>query len=171
MSKHASFLYFIYLLFLHPNVFAQAQQSSLSTPFLVVWLAHNLLITLPTSSPAFLFQFELKITFQPVHFFTYIHTFFSLNMSQYVSFRFMFHVPHLIARLSRAIQHIFRRLAGTQYTDSITCLANTHFVLVCTNYPNFASLLTFMSLNISVCVSFPMFHVFPSQRAPIDPAV
>ena len=41
-------------------------------------------------------------------------------MSEYVSFCFMFHVPHLLARLSRAIQHIFRHLAGAQYTDCIT---------------------------------------------------
>ena len=41
-------------------------------------------------------------------------------MSEYVSFCFMFHVPHLLARLSRAIQHIFSRLVGAQYTDCIT---------------------------------------------------
>ena len=63
----------------------------------------------------------------------------------------MFHVPHLLVRLSRAIQHIFSRLAGTQYTDCITCLTSTHFVWVCTHHPNFASLLIFMSLNMSIC--------------------
>ena len=41
-------------------------------------------------------------------------------MSEYVLFCFMFHVPHLLARLSRAIQHIFSRLVGAQYTDCIT---------------------------------------------------
>ena len=91
-------------------------------------------------------------------------------MSEYVSFCFMFHVPHLLAKPSRAIQHIFSHLAGTKYTDCITCLASTHFGWVCTNHPNFASLLIFMSLSMSICVSFPMFHVFPSQRAPIGPA-
>ena len=93
--------------------------------------------------------------------FLYIHTFFSLNMSEYVSFCFMFHVPHLIARLIRAIhQHIFSRLAGTQYTDCITCLANTHFVLVCTNYPNFTSLHIFLHLNmVCVCIIPNVLHL------------
>ena len=44
-------------------------------PFLVAWLAHNLLITLPASPPAFLFQFEHTIASQPVHLFhTYTHS-------------------------------------------------------------------------------------------------
>ena len=34
---------------------------------------------------------------------SYIHPLFRLNMSEYVLFHFMFHVPHLIVRLSRAI--------------------------------------------------------------------
>ena len=93
-----------------------------------------------------------------------------LNMSQYLSFCFMFDVPHPLARLSRVIQHIFSRLAGAQYSDCITYLANTHFVWVCTNHPNFASLFIFMILNMSVCALFPMLHVFPSQHVPIHPA-
>ena len=91
-------------------------------------------------------------------------------MSEYVSFCFMLHVPHLLARLSRAIQQIFIRLASAQYTDYITCLASTHFVWICTNHPNLANLLIYMSLNMSICVLFPKFYVFPSQRAPIGPA-
>ena len=51
-------------------------------------------------------------------------------MSEYVLFCFMFHVPHVLARVSRAIQHIFSQLAGTQYTECITYLASTHFVYV-----------------------------------------
>ena len=85
---------------------------------------------------------------------SHIHTHSLVWMSEYVSFCFMFHVPHLLARLSRAIQHIFSHLAGAQYTDCITCLSSTHFVWVC----------------MSICVSFPMFHVFLSQHAPIGPA-
>ena len=52
--------------------------------------------------------------------FTHIHRFFSLNLSEYVSFCFMFHAPHLLARLSKAIQYIFSHLAGAQYTICIT---------------------------------------------------
>ena len=55
-----------------------------------------------------------------------------------------------IARLRRTIhQHIFSRLSGAQFTDCITCLSNTHFVL-----------------NMPVYISFPMFRIFPSQCAP-----
>ena len=53
--------------------------------------------------PAVLFQFEH--TLSQFTCFTHIHTFFSLNMSEYISFLFMFHVAHLLARLSRAIQY------------------------------------------------------------------
>ena len=91
-------------------------------------------------------------------------------MSEYVSFCFMFHVPHLLARLNRAIQHIFSCLASAQFTDCITCLTSTHFVWVCTNHLNFASFVISMSLNMSICVLFPMFYVFPSQRATTGPA-
>ena len=125
---------------------------------------------LPPHQP-FCFSLSTQSPFSQFTCFTYIHKFFSLNMSEYVSFCFMFHVPDLIVRLSRAIhQHIFSRPAGTQYTDCITYLAITHFVLVCTNYPNFASLLIFSGLNMSVYVLFPMFHILPSQRAHIGPA-
>ena len=92
-------------------------------------------------------------------------------MSEYVPFCFTFHVSHLIARLSKTIhQHIFSCLVGAQYTDCIICLTNTHFVWICTNYLNFASLLISMSLNRSVCAVFPMFHIFPSQRTLTAPA-
>ena len=84
----------------------QAQQNDLPTPFLVAWPAHIFLITLPASPPAILFQFEHSITSQPVQLFHLVHTFFSLNMSKYVLFCFMFHVLHMLARLSGAIQHI-----------------------------------------------------------------
>ena len=137
----------------------QAQQNDLPTPFLVAWPAHIFLITLPASPPAILFQFEHSITSQPVQLFHLVHTFFSLNMSKYVLFCFMFHVLHLLARLSGAIQHIFNHLAGAQYTDCITCLASTHFAWVYTNHPNFASLLVFMSLNMPTCVLFPIFFM------------
>ena len=47
--------------------------------------------------------------------------------------------PH---RLSRAVhQHFFSRLTCAQFNDSITCLANTYFILVCTDYYIFAILL------------------------------
>ena len=52
-------------------------------------------------APAVLFQFEH--TLSQFTCFTHIRTFFSLNMSEYISFLFMFHVAHLLARLSRAI--------------------------------------------------------------------
>ena len=65
--------------------------------------------------PAILFQFEH--TLSQFTCFTHIHTFFSLNMSEYILFLFMFHVVHLLVRLSRAIQHNFSRLAGAQFTD------------------------------------------------------
>ena len=68
----------------------------------------------------FCFSLSAQSSLSQFTYFTHIHSFFSLNMSEYVSFCFMFHVPHLLARLSRAIQHIFRRLAGAQYTDCIT---------------------------------------------------
>ena len=92
-------------------------------------------------------------------------------MSEFISFCFVFHVPHLIARLSRTIHpHIFSRLTGAQYTDCVTCLAKTRSVLVCTNYPSFTSSLTFLSLNMSLYVLFPMFHIFSLQHVPIGPA-
>ena len=66
-----------------------------------------------------------------------------------------------IARLSRAIyEQICSCLAGTQFDDCMTCLANIDFVLVCTNYQNLTSLLMFLSFNISVYVSFPCFISF-----------
>ena len=125
----------------------QAQQNDLPTPFLVAWPAHIFLITLPASPPAILFQFEHSITSQPVQLFHLVHTFFSLNMSKYVLFCFMFHVLHLLARLSGAIQHIFNHLAGAL------------FAWVYTNHPSFASLLVFMSLNMPTCVLFPIFFM------------
>ena len=92
-------------------------------------------------------------------------------MRFYISFICHLFILVCSQRLSRAIyQPIFSRLAGTQFADCITYLANTHFVLVCTNYPNFASLLIFSGLNMSVYVLFPMFHILPSQRAHIGPA-
>ena len=63
-------------------------------PFLVAWLAHNLLSVLPTLPPTILFQFEHTIAFQPVHLF-YIYTFFPLNMSKHVSFLSFTHFPFL----------------------------------------------------------------------------
>ena len=103
---------------------------------------------------------------------SHIYTFFSLNMSEHVSFLCfilcLFSVYLCPHRLSRATyQHIFSRLVGAQFADCITCLANTYFVLVCTGYYIFASLLIFLSLNMSVYVSFLLFHIFPSQCAPI----
>ena len=111
-------------------------------PFLVAWPAHNLLITLPASHQPFCFSLSTLSPLSQFTCFTHIHTFFSLNFSEYVSFCFMFHVPHLLARLSGAIQHIFSCLAGAQYTDCNTCLPSTYFIWVCTNHLNFASSLT-----------------------------
>ena len=91
----------------------------------------------------------------------HIYTFLSLNMPEHVFFLFHIHLPFsipvcLMARLSRAIhQQIFSRLASTQFTDCMTCPTDTHFLLVCTDYHNFASLLIFLSLNMSVYASFP----------------
>ena len=63
--------------------------------------------------------------------------------------------PH---RLSRAIhQHFFSRLTCAQFTDSINCLTNTYFILVCTDYYIFVILLIFLNLIMSVYVSFPCF--------------
>ena len=135
MSEHASFLYFVHLSFLHQSALPKAQQSDLPVPVLVAWSSHNLMIPLHASPPTVLVWFE-QVQFTC---FTYIHTFFSLNMSEHVWFCFTFHVARLIASLNRAIhQHIFSHLAGTQYIDYITCLANKHFFLA-----NFASLLIF----------------------------
>ena len=94
---------------------------------------------------------------------SHIYTFFSLNMSEHVFFLRYMHLPFLhpsvpIARLGRAISHqIFSCLAGAQFADCMTCLTNIHFLLVCTDYKNFASLLIFLSLNMSVYASFPCF--------------
>ena len=94
---------------------------------------------------------------------SHIYTFFSLNMSEYVSFLRYIHLPFLhpsvpIARLGRAIRHqIFSCLAGAQFADCMTWLTNMHFLLVCIDYQNFASLLIFLSLNMSVYASFPCF--------------
>ena len=94
------------------------------------------------------------------HFFSVLHPF-AFSPSQCAP----------IARLSRAIhQHILSHLAGAQFTDCITCPSNTHFVLICTDYHNFTRLLIFFSLNMSVYVSFPMFHIFPFQCATIGSA-
>ena len=56
MFKRASFLYLIYVPFLHPSVLPQAQQSYSLNPFLVAWPVHNLLITLPASHQLFCFS-------------------------------------------------------------------------------------------------------------------
>ena len=90
-------------------------------------------------APAVLFQFEHTLSqltcSTHTHTHTHTHTLFSLNMSENISFLFMFHVAHLLARLSRAIQHNFSPLAGTQFSDCYMCLPSTHFVWVCTNHP------------------------------------
>ena len=91
----------------------------------------------------------------------HIYTFLSLNMSEHVFFLFHIHLPFsipvcLMARLSRAIhQQIFSCLASKQFADCMTCPTDTHFLLVCTDYHNFDSLLIFLSLNMSVYASFP----------------
>ena len=103
--------------------------------FLVAWPAYDLPITLPASHQPFCFSLSTQPPLSQLTCFTHIHTFFSLDMSEYVSFCFMFHVSHLLARLSRAIQHIFSRLAGAQYTDCNTCLPSIHFVCACTIIP------------------------------------
>ena len=62
-------------------------------------------------------------------------------------------------RLSRTIhQHIFGRMSGTQFTDCITYLAHTHFVLVCTHY-HVCQFTYYMllSLEMSAHVSLPCF--------------
>ena len=103
---------------------------------------------------------------------SHIYTFFSLNMSEHVSFLRYIHLPFLhpsvpIARLGRAIRHqIFSCLAGAQFADCMTCLTNMHFLLVCTDYHNFASLLIFLSLNMSVYVSFLCFTSFHPSVLP-----
>ena len=102
---------------------------------------------------------------------SHIYTFFSLNMSEHVSFLCfilclfsIYLCPH---RLSRAThQHIFSCLAGAQFADCITCLANTYFVLVCTGYYIFASFFKFLSLNMSVYVSFLCFTSFHPSVLP-----
>ena len=148
MFRHASFLYLIYVPFLHPSVLPQVQQSYSPAPILVVWPAHNLLITLPASHQPFCFSLSTLSEFTC---FRHIHTFFSLNMSEYILFLFMFYVAHLLARLSRAIQHNFSRLAGAQFTDCYICLPNTHSVWVCTNHP-ISPVYYYLSLR--------MFHAF-----------
>ena len=118
-------------------------------------------------APAVLFQFEHTLS----HFtcFTHIHTFFSLNMSEYILFIFMFHVVHLLARLSRAIQHNFSGLAGALFTDCYICLSSTHFVWVCTNHA-ISPVYLYLGLHMSIYVLFRMFRIFLPQRAPTGPA-
>ena len=94
---------------------------------------------------------------------SHIYTFFSLNMSEHVSFLcfilclfFIYLCPH---RLSRATyQHIFSRLAGAQFADCITCLANTYFVW-------FAQAITFLPVYLYfwVWTCLYMFHTFVSH--------
>ena len=155
----------IYLLFLHSSVLQRAQQSNPPTQF---WLPSRsticLLHYLPHHQP-FSFSLSIELSFSQ---FTWI----CLNCFVSVLHPFVFSPSQcaLISRLSRAIhRHIFSPLVATQFTDCITCLANTHFVLVCTDYHNFAILLIFL---ISTCLY--MFHsyvsIFPSQCAPIGPA-
>ena len=117
-------------------------------------------------APAVLFQFEH--TLSQFTCFTHIHTFFILNMSEYTLFLFMFHVAHLLARLSKAIQDNFSCLADAQFTDCYICLPSTHIVWVCTNHP-ISPVYLYLSLHMSIYVLFPMFHVFPPQRAPTGP--
>ena len=50
--------------------------------------------------------------------------------------------PSVSHRLSRAIyQHMFSCLASTQFADCIIYFTNRNFVLVCTGYYIFASLI------------------------------
>ena len=75
--------------------------------------------------------------------------------------------PH---RLNSAIhQHIFSHLVSTQFADCITYLPNTYFVLVCTGCYIFTSLLKFLSLNMSLYVSFPCFTYLLSFYPSVTP--
>ena len=105
-------------------------------PFLVAWLAHNLLTTLPALHQPFCFSLStLSGSWIVSHTHTHAHSFFSLNMSESILFLSMFHVVHLLGRLSRAIQNNFSCLAIAQITDCYICLPSTHFVWVSTNHP------------------------------------
>ena len=72
----------------------------------------------------------------------------------------LFSNPVCLYRDSTTIhQHIFTCLAGAQFTDCITYLPNTHFVLVCTDYHIFANslIICFCSLDMPAHVLFPCF--------------
>ena len=78
-------------------------------------------------------------------------------------------------KLSRAIyQHIFSRLTIAQFADCITCLADTNFVLVCSDYYIFGGLLIlyfWIWLFLNVFHShILLFAIFPSKCAPIGSA-
>ena len=81
----------------------------------------------------------------------------------------MFHVPHLLARISRAIQHILSCLAGAQTTDWITCLAITHFAWVCTNHPNFVSFFYIYECEHVYMCFFPNVSRFSIPACPHTP--
>ena len=160
----------IYLLFLHPSVLQKAQQSDPPRHFQypAITQCADCIMYLATNHFVSVWVDNCLSTSELV---SHIYTFFSLNMSEHVSFLCfilclfsIYLCPH---RLSRAThQHIFSCLAGAQFADCITCLANTYFVLVCTGYYIFASLLIFLSLNMSVYVSFLCFTSFHPSVLP-----
>ena len=128
MSEHASFLYFIYLSFLHPNVLPKAQQSYLPTHFwspgwrTICWLYY-----LPRHQPL---CFGLN---RDCIFTSSLFTILSFNMSTHVHFPwFICHFSILVyyKRLSRAIHpHNFSCPAEAQFAHCITCLSTGHFDL------------------------------------------
>ena len=99
-----------------------------------------------------------------------------LNMfHSHVSFISYPSIPGCSCRLSRAIhQHTFSHLAGTQFTDCMTCLTSQTF-LFCFSHtialsPVFLclSLLMFELVFVFTCLfsCFHLFTVFPSKCAP-----
>ena len=81
-------------------------------------------------------------------------------------------IPVSSRRLSRAIhQHTFSRLAGAQFTDSMTCLTSQTFLFCFSHSISFSPVFLCLSLHmfelvfVFTCL-FPCFHlftIFPSE--------
>ena len=115
---------------------------------------------------SFFFQFEQNCFFASSLFLYIFYIYFwvwtCLNMFRfYVLSICLFSIPVWSHRLSKAIhQHIFSHLAGTLFADCITCLANTNFVLVCTDYHIFASLIILLNFWVWICPNVFHSHVW-----------
>ena len=173
MSEYASFLCFLHLLFLHPSVLPKTQQSNPPINFqlpgwiTICWL-HYLL-----RHRQFCFALYRLLHFCQFTCFIYIFEFecvWTCFFSMYHPFC-LFFIANCSQRLNRAIhQYIFSNLASARFADCNTCLANTNFVLVCTDNRIFTSFLIIYFL-VWICLNIfyshvHLFAIFLSQCAP-----